>query len=1165
VTEAQAPAPTGTCRACAAPLHPGARFCATCGAPVAAPAGDRRVVTVVFAHLVDGASPEEALDPEAVRDRLGGSLRALERVVEAHRGVVDKVVGNELMAIFGAPVAREDDAERAVRATLELQDALARTGSELALRVGVNTGEVLAGPVGPGGDYTVTGDVVNTAHRLLAAARPGEVLVGEPTWLATRGTVEYEARPAFAIRGKRREVRAFAALGALGLPGDRPERVRSAPLVGRAAELERLRAAARLAFEAETSPLLVAVVGEAGLGKTRLLLELQGELWDRLPAGLFLWGRCPSYGASPVWAVAEVIAQAFGMEAGDPHALAREKLAAGLDVALPGAAPVERATVEGHVARLLGLQAVDEAPRRDEPPVPARLAPELLRAAGRVLEGLAESQPTVVVLDDVQWADDLLLDALDRLAAHHQPVPLLVVVVARDVLLDRRPTLGEGWAGGRIELAPLDESQSATVLAHLLGRPRHPSAGVRTSAVAIQAATRSRVVSAAGGNPFFLEELVSYLIEEGALVERDGSWTLVDMAERGLPDSVRAVVTARLDTLPDDERVLLQRASVVGERFSRGLVADLAGLPVAEVDVVIRELLRRGILERTPEPAGDLTFRHVLTRDVIYASVPLAVRASAHVRIAAYLERRYGMDVEGEILNEVAHHYERAVTLRRQLDDHDPLLIDRAWLALVRAARQSARQDALRDADVLFSRARELTGEDGAGEIDAALDHGAVLFGLRRPDDAAATFEAARRAADGVGEVQRAAAATARLAGAHRLLGDHERSQELFDDALARWRAIGDRAGEAETLRLIARGDLHAGRGQRALQALRRSLELVGEGEPSLQQYLGWASFLVGDTETACHDLWEAAIAYAGEGDDAGTAWCLGIFGFALALEGRLAVAAELADNIGRLAVERGDPWGEGMCAVLSGLCASERGDLGGASAAAAAAQARFDALGDRWGVSQVALTHGRVAHDGGDLETARSVLGAGLAAARSVDDAGSAARMLVELAGAEADLGDPEQAERLARRALDVVADGVGDRETEVRAVLVLGRAAQQRQGVEGGRALLEDALERAGGARTTTRRATQAELALVLADVGDLEAAAALVEEADRDHGAPCLRAWIPARRAQAAILAAQGRTDEAAEVLDGALAITPTAAVVPTALLRSDRDALSRGRGA
>lgn len=1099
-------------------------------------------MTVVFADLAGFTALAETLDPEAVKDLLDRCFAVLAPVVDAHGGRIDKIVGDELMAVFGAPVAHEDDPERAVRCALGLHEALDSVGRGLLLRVGVNTGEVLAGAVGPGGSYTVTGDPVNTAHRLVSAARPGEVLVGERTHAATRDTVAYEARAAFRARGKTDEVSAWAAVGVRERDEERPWSTRSAVLVGRDDERASLLDAAARAFDPDDPRVtLVAVTGEAGVGKTRLALELQAELWERLPTGLFLRGRCRPYGAPPLWPLAEAISEAFGIEPDDEPASAAEKVAAGVEEAMPDAAHGDREVVAGRLRQLLGLEGGDDGRSAGSDPSGRRRSEDLLAAVALVVEGLAAGEPTFLLLEDLHWADEILLDGLDRAATRAAPAPVLLLATGRTELVEARPSFGTTWPGpGRVELAPLDADEAARLLALLLGGPRHPSAPTAEVDADVDADATARILEAAGGNPYFLEELTSYLVDTGGLARAaDGAWRLTSRAAGALPDSVRSVIGARVDSLPADERRFLRDAAVVGRVLHADAVAALADdEPAPErVDDLVARLVDRGILEhRTADDRGDLEFRHAFTRDVVYAAVPLADRAARHAAVAAWLERRHGMALDGDAVAAVAHHYDQALELGRALGDDDPILAERARIAVLRAARQATQQDALLEAHRLFRRARDIGGAEAVDAGAVAVEHGSVLLGLRRLDDAAQAFGEATA----TGDPPTAAAATARLSVVHRVLGQEEHAARLAAEAIDRWRAVGDRLGEAEAVRLAAWGDLLAGLARRALPRLLHAADLeaaAGGGDGTTDQLLGWCSFLTGDTDAARHHLWTAADRMMRRGDVNGVAWCFGILGFVLLIEGRVEQARDIASNLGGLAARRGDPHGGTLCEVLLALCANEAGDLEEADRAVAAARSGLAELDDRWTEAMVALARARLATDRGDLAGARAALDEGLLAARSVRDVGNEARLTAERAVTESVLGRPAEAVAHARQALNLVRGGVGDRETELRALLVLAGAEDD----DGARVLLEEAATLAAGVPTSTARATAAELSMLLARAGDLDEARRLATVA-ADGAEESLRAWVPARRAEATVLACGGDDAGARSVLATARAALP-----------------------
>jgi class 3 adenylate cyclase/tetratricopeptide (TPR) repeat protein len=1113
------------CPSCSSVLPDGARFCPACGTAVAAAAPslgaaveERRVVTVVFADLAGFTTLAEGRDPEAVKELLDRCFGALVPVVEGHGGHVDKIIGDELMAVFGAPVAHEDDAERAVRSALGLAAALEAPGPGLVLRVGINTGEVLAGPVGPGGAYTVTGDTVNTAHRLVSVARPGEVLVGERTWAATVDAIAYEARPAYHLRGKSAPVRAWAAVGTRRGPG-RGALGLGAPLVGRDDELAVLAAEAERAF-ADGRAGVVAVTGEAGLGKTRLALELAITLWRSRPECELLWAGCDPYGgAGALDPLADLVRSAFGVETGDPRPAQHHRLAEGLG---PVAAAVgaDVAVLTARIAQLLGLAEPGRGAADGGLPARARVADELVGAVRIVLEGLAATRPVLVVFDDLQWADDAVLGLLRQLAGRGPGRPLLAVALAREL-----PAAAD-WPGPALALAPLDREAAARLLHGLLAGPGDP-AGVG----AIGPAAERRLLDAGGGNPLLLEELVRWLSETGAITEVGGRWlAATNLATVGLPDGVRSLIGARLDALPLHQRRFLQDAAIVGRSFWREAVAALDDH--ADVDGTVDALVTRGVIEphAADDPAGDLAFRHGLTSEVAYAAVPLGERARKHARVAAWLRNRWGPEGEAAVLGLVAHHYERAVALDLQLGHTDHGLAATAVDHLVRAARDAHARDALRDADGWYQRARDLgalpAGRDAPHPARVALEHGVVLVGLRRLDAAAAAFEEVL-ARDGDGGPM-TAEAIARLGAVDRLRGDVGRSRSRFEDAQARWRAIGDPLGEAATLRLQGWVEVLAGRSRFALPRLLRALDLersTGEETAETLQSLGWCEFQLGSVPAARGHLWRAAGRFAERGDPAGIGWCLAILGFTLLQEGRVAQAADIGASLRAQARSQGDPWAEGICSLLLAASAAEAGDLVEARQRADDADRLFAELGDPWGEAAALRLKGTVARAAGDRAEARRWLAAGLDRARRVGAAAEEARLLAEIAAVAADAGEREEAARAARAALAVVRGGGGERESEVRALVALARAVGE--GTDDARLLLEEAVGlRGDGPATTAWRHAAAALALLEADGGDGARALALAAEAadgseesaeTRDVAAAALSAAVAAASEQ------------------------------------------------
>ena len=572
-------------------------------------------------------------------------------VVHHHGGSVEKFAGDAVMAVFGIPTVHEDDALRATRAAADMHAALGDLNEELwrewgvrlELHTGVNTGEVIAGDPGLSTSLVV-GDAVNLAARLEQAAGPGQILLGRDTWSLVRDAVEVEPPRVLEIPGRRAGEPAYRLLAVRPGAAGRARRL-DAPFVGRASELRLFRwAYERTATEAGLT--LVTVLGGAGVGKTRLVLEATGGLEGR-PA--LLLGRCLPYGnGSTFWPLAEVVRQAAGIGLEDPPEQARAKLAALLD----GGAP-DGTLVAERIGQLIGLEA-DPAPIE-----------EAAWSTRRLLEVLAAERPLVVVFDDLHWAEPTFLDLVERLGdGGGDEAPILLVAVARPELLEQRPA----WAGGRpnavsMLLEPLGPDESGALLDGLAGGGPLP------------ARARERIARAAGGNPLFIEELLAALVEEGRLRREAGAWVVAgDLAASGTPPTIQALVGARLDRLDGRDRDVLERAAVVGQAFESDTVAELSP-PAArdEVPERLRGLVRREFLRTAPAslPAeAGYQFRHLLVRDAVYQAVPKQVRADLHERLAGLLEARAGARVR-EYEEIVGYHLEQAWRCRAELGPLD--------------------------------------------------------------------------------------------------------------------------------------------------------------------------------------------------------------------------------------------------------------------------------------------------------------------------------------------------------------------------------------------------------------------------------------------------------------------------------------------------------------
>ena len=610
------------CAACGGSLPEGARFCPACGAAVEAPASEeRKLATVLFADLVGSTELGGAQDPERTRATLDLFYDAMAAEIRRAGGTVEKFVGDAVMAVFGAPAAQEDHVERALHAALAMRRRLRELfGDELELRIGVNTGEVVVGRAREGSSF-VTGDAVNVCARLEQSVAPGEILVGERAAAAARGAFEFDEPARIDAKGKsggvacRRLVRALTLMRPRGVRGLR--RI----FVGRESELELLRATVNRAIQ-EREPHLVTIMGDAGVGKSRLVRELWEWLGELDPEPLRRTGRCLPYGQGiTYWPLGEVLKEHFGILEDDPPQTMRARLG-------------DR--------QLLGLTlGLDVA--GDLHPLEAR--DRLHDAWIGFLESLTEVRPTVLLVEDLHWAEEPLLDLLERIVRDVQG-PLVVLGTARPELLDRRPV----WGGGRrnaslLWLEPLSSEDTARMLDEILALPER---------------LRTILVEHAEGNPFFVEELIATLLDQGVLERENGSWRAHEPPEGfSVPDSIQAVLAARIDLLPPVEKSALQAAAVIGRIFWEGPVREL--LAGAEPDFALLEE-RDFVRHRSGSSlAGEREWviKHALTREVSYASVPKARRARLHAAFADWLERT--AEGRGELAALLAHHYALAV------------------------------------------------------------------------------------------------------------------------------------------------------------------------------------------------------------------------------------------------------------------------------------------------------------------------------------------------------------------------------------------------------------------------------------------------------------------------------------------------------------------------
>ena len=751
--------------------------CATTLTPATAAREVRKTVTVLFCDLVGSTTLAERHDPEVLKPVLLRYFEEMRAAVERHGGLVEKFIGDAVVAVFGIPQVHEDDALRAVRAAVEMRERLSTfaddSAVELTSRIGLTTGEVLVSRA----DQPPVGDTMNTAARLQTSAAPGEILIGEPTFRLVQDAVVAESVEPLTLKGKADPVSAFRLLQVASLSPMRTRHL-EAPMVGRTRE----RVLLEQAFERAVSDRdcqLFTVLGSAGAGKSRLVEEFLSGLAE----DLVLRGRCLPYGDGITYfPVVGAMKEALGIADFDDESSVRERIQAAV------AGQDHADTIAANLSKLLGA-GEGGAPE------------ETFWAIRRFLEARGRDRPVVVVFDDIHWGEPTFLDLVEHIADWSRDAAILLLCMARPDLLDVRG----GWAGGKtnattISLAPLSETECAELVDHLLGSSDLPQE------------VRTRITGVAEGNPLFVEEMLRMLIDDG-LLTRDGErWMPAgDLADVSVPPTISALLSARLDRLSEQERTLIEAAAVCGKEFHRGALVELSSDDRGDLDVHLRNLVRRELVtpERSLLPGEDAyRFRHLLIRDAAYDAIPKRERANLHEAFARWLERVAGERVaeQEEILG---YHLEQAYRLRVEIgakDDRGPALARAAADHLAAAGRRSyARGDTV-GAIALFARAVDLLPVTDPDRVRYGIELGISLaWGGRevRALEVIADADAAAAAIGDLGLQTHAALALAEIGSWReasawvRWRPEAERAIEVFEPA-------GDEAGLARAWYLLA-------------------------------------------------------------------------------------------------------------------------------------------------------------------------------------------------------------------------------------------------------------------------------------------------------------------------------------------------------------------------
>jgi class 3 adenylate cyclase/tetratricopeptide (TPR) repeat protein len=967
---------------------------------------ERKLATVVFVDLVASTELVAGADPEVVRRRVNRFFDQVSSCITTHGGTVEKFAGDAVMAAFGVPLAHEDDADRAIRAALAILERVRELGLEA--RIGIESGEVVADDAE---STFATGEAVNLAARLQQAASAGELLIGPGTHRLAHAGYETEAVGPLELRGWPAPVDAYRVV--CPTDGGAPLGGLSAPLVGRESELELLENTyGRTVRDRRAS--LFTIYGEPGVGKSRLAREFLAGL----EGATVLGGRCLPYGEGVTyWPLAEMVKSSAGISDDDPSDIATEKL---------------RATCEDEaVADLLALAAgVLEALEGERSPQ------EIAWAARAWAEQLGAAQPLVLAFEDIHWAEEPLLDLLEYLAAWVKEAPLMLVCLARPELLDVRP----GWGGGRvratsIELEPLPPEQSLELATALLAE--------RRAIVNIP-----DVLAKSEGNPLFVEETIRMLVEEGG---RDGT------AER-IPDTLQALIAARIDRLAPAQRVVLQRASIIGRIFWAGAIdalsPELEGVDEALDDLLLRDFVVR---ESRSSITGESAFRfkHVLIREVAYGGLSKSARAEYHARFAKWLYDRAGE----ELLEIRAFHLDQAARLETELEGAPPPELARdAAGVLTKAGRRALNREAFKTARKLLLR---------AGELDPSLDRRYL----------------AARAAWRIGDMPVVAVEMEEVRVAAEKSGDRR----------IHGRALTALAEVALTLH----ADVPAAR-----TLVDQALEIL-DGEPDVEARFGalLTRALIGSWLGAVDEVEkfsEQALALARESERKDLE-AVATHMLAYSYVHRLDVerAEPLIDRALELAEESGSLLNEGAALDVRGSLERVRGNLEGAEEAFAAAASRYQEIGFPLREASIELQLGRVARMRGDAERAEKAFRAAIRTLKKIGDRSKVVEAQRELAQLLVSTGKVDEAERLALEARETV--GPEDRVSVATTTMALGvvRAAQGRD--DEAELLLGEALKRL---QQSPFRSAELEALGVYAD---------FLREAGRDDEAAPLEARI------------------------------------------------------
>ncbi len=993
------------CASCGSEVPVGSRFCPTCGTSQSPVDEERRVITVVFADIAGFTAMAERLDPEHVKRQVDRCFVQLTRDITSFGGVVDKIIGDEIVALFGAPVAHEDDAERAVRAALRIQDSLAAMAIEaetpFRVRVGINTGEVLVGSSASGRDYTAMGDVMNTASRLQTMAEPGQIVVGGSTRAVTRDAIAYEPLGLLQAKGRTGEVEAWLACSAIRPPGARTRR--ESLFVGREHELGVLSAQARLAFDLRQAQ-LSALYGEAGMGKTRLAEELAARV-GRSDGALVLRGRSVPYGEANVWwPIAEVLRQLFDVDVDCPDEVAAFAIRRTIETfGLPIGIDVDRFTTAALHA--LGYATPLRNGNRD------RNRAEVTLMLTSLLEVELARRPVLLLLSDMHWSAEAVWGLVGHVLSQLSRSRLLVVLTARHS--GEEAVLPRGRFGRlELELGPLEAAAARRLVGEL--------------DIELSAADIDELIDRSGGNPFFLEELTDLVGSQATVANASASSSLSRLAR--VPDTLRGLLAARLDQLPPDARRALDAAAVIGRSgplTSIRLMLDEANFD-GDVEQAVARLAESDILSIE---GSRFTFVSDLIREVAYSTITKAARARSHEGIARYLEDTGGPPYRNSTAVAIARHYQAAAELVIELGTGSPAdggqTVARAGHWLAEAAWRALDAGVATEAEPWFTGAIEFADSD---ELPS------ILYGRARSRADQRKVAATRADLDqldqlGFDDPSLRANALVVRGDIDAKAGDYDGSVNSLTEAIQRLHGLGDAAAEARALRLLGRTDMF----RKDDEAARSSLELArrvaaesGERreEAWALQTLAWFAYRAGRLDEASTHVDAATEIFTELDDRSGLGWAMGLAAWVAFHRGDWRTAEAMVADVLPEIRRGGDPWGEAIMLILQASMNLWSGQARRALDVARDAQSAAERADDFSLAVQARAIEGRALMSRGRVSEGLAALEqAATLAERGGDDESRRIAMISNCASA-ARLGDAERALRWATRF-----DGIGVR----------------------------------------------------------------------------------------------------------------------------------------